>query len=161
SNRVDDRFFSHALVKRLPAENLLDAICQVTGRPERFASAPPGTRAIELPDTTVESPFLDAFGRPPRQVTCECERSSLPSVAQALHLLNAGTINAKLLAPDSELDRLCRTHPRDSELVDELYMRALARRPTSSEAAVISRSLSAARASAGSTSADAARRHVL
>src|SRR5438093_34821 len=72
-NRKDDRHYSRYFVRRLTAEQLLDAICQVTGQPEKFAGYPIGTRATQLPDTKVGSYFLDVFGRPPRQITCDCE----------------------------------------------------------------------------------------
>src|SRR2546426_5639980 len=50
TNAEDDRFYSRYLVRRLPAETLLDAVSQVTGQPEKFAGVPKGVRAISLPD---------------------------------------------------------------------------------------------------------------
>src|SRR5262249_27761827 len=49
-NENDDVYFSHARVRRLSAEQLLDSISEVTGVPERFAGVPLGTRAAQLPD---------------------------------------------------------------------------------------------------------------
>ena len=63
-NADDDKYGSHYLIKRLPAEVLLDAYSQVTQEPEKFDGYPVGTRALQLPDTAVKSYFLDAFGRP-------------------------------------------------------------------------------------------------
>ncbi len=71
-------------------------VSQTTGVAERFAGAPPGTRAIQLWDSKVPHYFLKVFGRPQRISACECERNHEPSVAQVLHLLNAPEINAKL-----------------------------------------------------------------
>src|SRR5262249_21014059 len=61
-NRDDDVYFSHARVRLLSAEQLLDAIGRVTGVPERFAGFPSGTRAAQLPDGELSHPFLKAFG---------------------------------------------------------------------------------------------------
>src|SRR5581483_9580211 len=87
-NATDDRFYSHYLVRRLPAEVILDAYSQVTGVPTPFTHLvsnagdstspyggyPLGTRALQLPDSRIASRFLDAFGRPERAQTCSCER---------------------------------------------------------------------------------------
>ena len=104
-NSTDDRFYSHYLVRRLSAEVLLDAYSQATGVPTPFThvysgvegdvaatnSFPPGTRALQLPDSRVASRFLDGFGRPGREQTCSCERQQDSSVSQALHLNNGQT----------------------------------------------------------------------
>ena len=95
-NESDTKFLSHYRVKRLPAEVLLDAIARVTEVPTPFAGYPAGWRSLQLPDSKVESTFLDSFGRPARLATCSCERSAEPSMAQALHLANGTTINEKL-----------------------------------------------------------------
>src|SRR5205823_11161644 len=94
----DNRYYSHYLVRRLPAEVILDAVSQVTGIPTEFPNLPKGTRALQLHDSQVASYFLTAFGRPEREKTCACERQQEPNVAQALHLSNGDTINAKLRA---------------------------------------------------------------
>ena len=49
-NTDDEIYNSHATTRLLGAEQLLDAICQVTGVPEKFMGVPPGTRAVDLPD---------------------------------------------------------------------------------------------------------------
>src|SRR5690606_20232086 len=72
-NEADDRYYSRNYPRRLPAEVLLDAIAQATGVPTAFPGSPAGTRALQLPDSAVESYFLATFGRPDRLITCECE----------------------------------------------------------------------------------------
>ena len=99
--RRTTKFLSHYRVKRLPAEVLLDAISQVTEVPTPFAGYPSGWRSLQLPDSKVDSAFLDSFGRPARIATCSCERSAEPSMAQALHLANGTTVNEKLRAEAS------------------------------------------------------------
>ncbi len=88
-NAKDKQSFARHYPKRLGAEVLLDAISQVTGVPTAFAGLPAGTRAIELPDESIASAFLDAFGRPKRDTACECERVSDASLGQSLMLLNS------------------------------------------------------------------------
>ena len=106
SNRDDDQDFSHHRERRLTAEVMLDAICQTTGVEEEFAGYPPGTRAIQLWDNRLPSYFLEIFGRPPRASPCECGRSSEPTMAQALHLMNAPEIESKIGSPDGRVARL-------------------------------------------------------
>ena len=74
-NKQDQVFYTKYTVKRLGAEELLDALDYATGTDEKFPSLPAGFRAVQLPDPGVQSYFLDTFGRAERQITCECERS--------------------------------------------------------------------------------------
>src|SRR5439155_13708666 len=69
-NAGDDRFYSHYLIRRLPAEVILDAYAQITGvatpftqveagttgNKQPYAGAPLGARALQLPDSLVVSP---------------------------------------------------------------------------------------------------------
>src|SRR5205085_11575332 len=93
TNKDDARYFSHATTKLLTAEQLLDALCDVTGVPEKFAGLPAGTRAVQLPDGEVNHPFLKAFGQPARELACKCERESDGNLGQALQLINGPTVN--------------------------------------------------------------------
>ena len=88
------------------AEVLLDAIAQVTGVPTPFDGLPAGTRAIDLPDESVGSTFLDAFGRPKRETSCECERVTDASLSQSLMLLNSSDVQTKLSSQGSRAERL-------------------------------------------------------
>jgi riboflavin synthase len=63
-------------------------MAQVTGSPTAFGGYPAGTRALQLPDTQVKSDFLASFGRPPRILCDAAERSSDPTISQALHVIN-------------------------------------------------------------------------
>jgi hypothetical protein len=128
-NIRDDKYYSHFLVKRLTAEQLLDALCQVTGVPEQFPGMPPGFRAIQLPDTQVKSEFMDSFGRPARQITCECERSQEPSMAQALMFINGDLINRKVAAEGGLADRLVKAGKSDNEIMEAVYWTVLGRAP--------------------------------
>ena len=79
---------------------------------------------MQLPDVYVDSYFLEAFGKPDRLITCECERSNEPSMTQVLHLYNGDTVNKKLAAPGS---RGARRWPKtdNAKIVEELYLAAL------------------------------------
>jgi hypothetical protein len=133
TNRQDERYYSRYIIRRLPAEVMLDAISQVTGVPTDFPGYPPGMRALELPDARVNSYFLQIFGRPPRVVTCECERSAEPSVTQALHVINGETINQKLRAPGGIVETFIKLGVSDEMLINHLYLASLSRRPSREE----------------------------
>lgn len=126
-NQPDEKYYARYLLKRLPAEVLLDAITQVTGVDTEFPGYPAGTRAVQLPDARVNSYFLSIFGRPPRVTTCECERSAEPSVPQALHVINGDTINQKLRAPNSVVDALVKLGASDETVIQHVYTAALSR----------------------------------
>src|SRR5205807_7164570 len=116
--------------RRLPAEVLLDAISAVTGSPERFPGRPRGTRAVELWDNRMPSYCLDIFGRSERLSPCECGRSSEPTMAQCLHLMNAPEIESKIADPAGRLAQLLKQKMSEAEIVDELCLAALGRPPS-------------------------------
>ncbi len=132
-NMADTRFYSRYYPRRMMAEVLLDALSQATGSETKFSGYAPGTRAIELPDVNVASYFLQSFGRPERELTCECERTAEPSMVQVLHLSNGDTLNQKLEAKDNGLSKLLDANRSDAEIIDEAYLAALARYPTEVE----------------------------
>lgn len=133
ANRDDEEYFSHHRSRRLPAEVVLDAMSQVTEIPEEFKGYPLGTRALQLPETQVESYFLDSFGRPPRLTSGADERKGDANVAQVLHLINGGTLNRKLRAEGGAVDRLLELELSAAELVERVYESALSRRPSRPE----------------------------
>jgi hypothetical protein len=143
-NADDDKYGSHFVIRRLPAEVLLDAYSQVTQVPEKFEGYPAGMRGMQLPDTAVKSYFLTAFGRPARQQTRESERTSVPTITQALHIINGDTLNDKLRAPGSSIEMLIRLGFSDEQIVDYLYLAALSRKPTDSERSALLKALASA-----------------
>jgi Protein of unknown function (DUF1553) len=140
TNKDDEQHYSHYRVKRLPAEVLLDAISAVTEAPESFPGRPRGTRAIELWDNRMPSYFLDIFGRSERLSPCECGRSSEPTMAQCLHLMNAPEIERKLADPSGRVARLVKAKKNEEQIVDELCLAALGR-PASDKDRRVARSL--------------------
>ena len=132
-NRDDAKYFSHAVAKLLTAEQLLDALCDVTAVPEKFAGLPAGTRAIQLPDGEVNHPFLKTFGQPARELACECERESDGNLAQALQLINGPTVNEKVRNPNNRLGKLLAAKATDDAILTDLYYAALSRPPFDDE----------------------------
>jgi hypothetical protein len=136
-NKGDNKYFSHAVTKLYTAEQLFDALCQVTEVPERFAGMPLGTRAVQLPDGEVNHPFLKTFGQPARELNCECEREGDSNLAQALQLINGKDVNDRMRNPNNRLGKLLAKKLPDRDILNDLYLTALARPPVEAEAQVI------------------------
>lgn len=136
-NKADgsNTLFARYTVKRLTAEQVADAVDFATGTREKYAGVPPGTRAIQLPDTQYRSYLMDTFGRPPRQITCECERTTKPNIAQALHLLNGDFLNKKIADKAGRVEKLVAAKAPAAKAVEELYLVTLSRPPSADEAA--------------------------
>jgi hypothetical protein len=133
SNKHDEQNFSHAIPRRIPAEALLDSLIQATGVPENFPGVPGGFRAAQLPDANSENAFLRLFGKSPRMEACECERDNTSNMLQALHFLNGKSIQARVQNAAGRATTLARAKMTDQELVTEIYVWCLARRPSSQE----------------------------
>lgn len=136
-NRVDatNTHFTRYTTKRLTAEQLADALDFATATQEKYPGLPLGTRAIQLPDPGVRSYLLDTFGRPARQVVCECERTTQPNIAQAMHLLNGDYLNKKIADRTGRIEQLATSKQSTSAKIEELYLVTLSRRPSADEAA--------------------------
>jgi hypothetical protein len=132
-NRRDELNFSHAIPRRVPAEALLDSLVQATGVPESFGGAPGGFRAGQLPDANVSTPFLGLFGKPQRMEACECERDNSSNMLQALHFINGPSILGRVQNPGARPAQLIAQKLTDEQLVTELHLWSLARRPTAEE----------------------------
>jgi len=146
-NGTDLRFYSHFQARRLPAEVLLDAVCQSTERPEPFAGYAVGTRAIQLPEPKVDSYFLSQFGRSDRVTACACERKNDLSVTQLLHLQCGNELWEKVVSSEGRLGRLLKeaaTAADEPRLIDELFLYTLSRLPQPAELQKIQQSRQAA-----------------
>ena len=135
TNELDERNYSRALFRRLPAEVLLDAVDEVTGVENKFHCVPSGSRAIQLWDSQVQHYFLKLFGRPARVSVCECERSVGASMAQALHLMNSPQLEAKLSHAGGQIAQLTNRYEDDGALVQQLYLTVFNRVPSETEQA--------------------------
>lgn len=163
-NLSDEVNFSHYQARRLGAEVLIDAINQITRTTESYSSAipepftwiPEKERSIRLADGSITSPFLDLFGRPPRDSGYESERNNTPSSAQKLHLLNSTHIqqkienNTRLLGIESTKGKVKKPKARKkkkaakfnagratflpaNETLENMYLTILSRYPTARE----------------------------
>jgi len=136
--------FAQYPLRRLEAEALIDALDQITGTTEQYSSAipepftyiPEGQRSIALPDGSITSPFLEMFGRPPRDTGLESERNNRPTAAQELHLLNSSHIQRKL-EQSRRLQNLIQSRSSPREAVAGLYLSILSRFPTEEEWKVV------------------------
>ncbi len=132
-NEDDTANFSHALPRRLSAEQLYDSIIQATGAPRALPGVPAGFRAAELPDPQVEVAFLDMFGRAPRESPCECERTSDVSLGQTLNMVNGSTIGDAIAHPQGIIARSIAAGATNDQLIDTIYLSALCRKPSAEE----------------------------
>ena len=141
SNRLDKKNFSHAQLRRMPAEVLIDAIADATGVPNNYGRLPKDQphRAVgqAMPSLRYGSTRggypMKIFGRPDREKACDCERSNEPSVAQALYLINDIEVLGKLDDKNGRLPKLLKSIEYDRKLITELYLTTLARFPTDKE----------------------------
>lgn len=140
SNRRDTRQFSHAHLRRLRADVLLDSVVTVTGATRRFGGFPEGTRAIDYYPRSSGStegpefgdPFFATFGRSSRGTVCACETKKEPTLSQALHMAVGDTVRDRLGA-SGEVKRLLDKGTSPEEMIEELFIRTLSRRPTNDE----------------------------
>ncbi|HEU0141106.1 MAG TPA: DUF1549 domain-containing protein [Bryobacteraceae bacterium] len=153
TNQHDNIYYSKYILKRLPAEVIADAMSQVTGVPANYAGYPAGTRAMQLPDTRIASRFLTVFGRPERVICDASERSSDPSIAQALHVINGDSLNRKLSAPDGNISLFLKLGLSDARILEYLYLSAFSRYPTEAELETLGSALAKARLTTGTPEA--------
>lgn len=139
-NAADESGFSHYRIRRLDAEVLIDAICQITGTGEEYSSAipepftfiPSSQRTIMLADGSIKSPFLEMFGRPSRDTSLESDRNNGVSVFQTLHLLNSSHIQNKI-KKGPRIRQLIQRVSDSGDRADELYLQILSRLPEPEE----------------------------
>lgn len=142
TNESDDRNFSHASLRRLRAEVLLDCISQATNTQNKFRGLPTGARAVQISDGNTSTYFLTTFGRASRATPCSCEVKMEPNLSQALHLLNGDTVNSKIQQGKIVEERL-KAGKTPQEILTELYITCLTRKPTEKEMAALNAVLAA------------------
>ena len=143
-NEWDDRNFSHARIRRLRAEVLLDCINQVTGTSDTLAGLPLGGRAIEVPNGVSNNYFLETFGRASRNTPCSCEVSTSPTLSQALHLLNGENTSGKIVE-GGLIERGLAEGKAGMEVAKAIYLTCLTRSPTEQEEQAITKELAASK----------------
>ena len=132
SNQSDLTNFSHASLRRMRAEVLLDVLAQVTGTYNKYTGLPRGARATQIADGNTSNYFLRTFGRSTRESACSCEVKQEPNLSQALHLLNGDSVHKKI-KQGKLVAEWQKSGMGIEEIVQQLYLRTLARAPTDSE----------------------------
>jgi hypothetical protein len=135
TNGHDDMNFSRAIPRRLPAEALLDSLVQATAVKENFGGVPAGFTAAQLPDGNVQSNFLSLFGKAQRMEACECERDVSTNMLQALNFINGQSVLSRVTNAAGRPALLLKEKLTDEQLIEQLYLWSLARRPVASERA--------------------------
>jgi hypothetical protein len=133
-NENDTENFSHATPRRMSAEELMDGVALATGVRPTFPEAPVDTKAEQITDPHIgRGGFLDLFGRPSRESSCECERRSDLSLPQALNLVNGKIISDAVADGGGRIAKSVLAGRSDKELVEELYLAAFSRPPAAAE----------------------------
>ena len=156
--------FAYYPIRRLEAEVLIDALCQITGTtetyssriPEPFTFIPEDCRSIALPDGSISSAFLDMFGRPPRDTGLESERNNKPSASQRLHLLNSSHIRRKIEQSKKLRAEMVVTKGNPRRAVTGLYLTILSRYPTDEELGIVQKYAKAGQKKSGEALIDLA-----
>jgi Protein of unknown function (DUF1549)/Protein of unknown function (DUF1553) len=148
SNESDEKNFAHALVRRIKAENLLDTISAVTNTKDKFEGLPVGARAVQIADGTRSTYFLKTFGRATRETPCSCEVKMEPTLSQALHLLNGGTVTDKI-REGRLVAQLSASKKSPEDRITELYVRCFSRKPDKQEVAKLAPLITTAAAKDG------------
>ncbi|MCA8998890.1 MAG: DUF1549 domain-containing protein [Planctomycetaceae bacterium] len=136
----DEQLYARAVIRRLTAEQILDAQSKVLGLPAKFEGYPQGTRAGEIAgvervrrESDDGDTFLKLFGKPERLLACECERSDEPTLGQALTLVGGRSLNERLQHPENRIGKLLSTGMSHESAINELFWTALTRPPTTPE----------------------------
>ena len=132
TNATDARNFSHAMIRRVRAEVLLDCISQVTATPNKFKGLPLGARAVQIADGNTSNYFLTTFGRATRATVCSCEVKMEPNLSQALHLLNGDTTQQRI-RQGKVVETLLNEKKSPADVIMKLYLTVLSRPPTDME----------------------------
>jgi hypothetical protein len=143
TNKDDETNFSHAQIRPLQAEQLLDSFSQVVGVPVKFTGYPLGLRAAQLPGVqaqrqrgempTPAEQFLKVFGKPERLLSCECERSDDTTLNQAFQLLTGELMNQMLAEKNNHIGQLLAAGKSNRVIIEHFYLAALGRFPSDRE----------------------------
>ena len=104
TNKLDEKNFSHAVIRRLPAEVVFDAIAMATASSERAEKFPTEITERSIgPNATSgygkgggDNYALNIFGKPAREANCDCERTTDPTLLQTIYTRNDPTMLQRL-----------------------------------------------------------------
>ena len=140
SNRLDTRQFSHAHLRRLRADVLLDSIVSTTRTQMNLPEFPEGTRAIEFyprlggetENPSYGHPFFETFGRSSRGTVCACETKRDPTLSQTLHMTVGDTVHGRLRI-NGQLQQIVESADSPESAIEQLFIFILSRKPTGQE----------------------------
>lgn len=133
--KSDDRYFGRHIVRRLAAEQIFDAICDVTGVGQDFEGVPSGTPVTQLAHPELAPRFLKTFGKPERNTACACERSVSSDLSQVLEIVNGSLVDEKIRGAKNRIHKGIEAGRTDGEMVDDLFWHAFSRGPDTDERA--------------------------
>jgi len=133
TNTRDHDNFARSLRRRLPAEVMADAVTQAVGIADTFQGLHPRARAMTVWNTTMNSLFLDVFGRPDASAEAPCERDPSPTIGQSLHIMNSEQLSKRLAHKDGRAASLAESKLTPNEIVEEIYLSLYARFPDEKE----------------------------
>jgi hypothetical protein len=140
SNEGDTRNFAHQSVRRIRAETMLDVISQATETKNKFPGLPLGARAVQIVDGNISTYFLTTFGRASRESVCSCEVKLEPTLSQSLHMLNGDATTSRIRQGALVSKRIAEKKSPE-QIIEELYLRTLVRRPSADETAKLQTAL--------------------
>lgn len=142
TNETDEANFSHALVRRLGAEQLVDSVSQILAVPLDLEGVPRGTRLAQHPEgrkyyrnSVIEvDRFAATFGKPPRLIASDCERSNDVALPQVFQMISGPFLQTMLTDSQNRLADLLEPEAQPADVIEKLYWLALSRPPTKGEA---------------------------
>ncbi|MBL6766266.1 MAG: DUF1549 domain-containing protein [Verrucomicrobiae bacterium] len=128
-NEDDNVNYSHAIVRRLPAEVLYDTIHRSLGSVPKIPGVSAGTRAGQLPDAGIRlaDGFFAKMGRPPRESSCECERINDVQLGPVMAMISGATVGDAISDPNNAIADLVAKEKDEGKLINEIFLRVLNR----------------------------------
>ncbi len=153
TNKHDEKNHSRAVLRRLPAEVVVDAIALATASDDerkKLSADPAGLRATGrssgFAGVRGDGYASNLFGKPVRATNCDCERSNEPAVLQTVYLRNDPEVLTMLDRPSGWLKQVAKTKTKDAdELVKQAYLRVLNRLPDERETGIAKKYLTDAK----------------
>lgn len=140
TNRDDQRNYSRAIPRRIPAEVVYDIVKQSLVSSDRLEEVRTDLtrRAIgHLSMRLAGTHAMQVFGKPDRMVNCDCERVNQPTLLQAMYLQNDPLID-QLLEASGWLREIAEREGQLDEqekrdLIHKAFLRTVNRPPTPGE----------------------------
>jgi Protein of unknown function (DUF1549)/Protein of unknown function (DUF1553) len=143
TNADDQTMFSHAIVKRLDAEQIIDSMSKSLSAPLALKGFPEGTRLAQIPEgrqhyrplKTDLDRFSQTFGKPPRLVASDCERSNEVTMPQVFTLMGGPIMQDLLTRPENRIAAWVNDQKSPADRVDAIFWTVLSRPPSPGESA--------------------------